>query len=178
MRRMSVQKGYMKFWRLGTIEFGEQSRWSRAPRSRGLWAFPFPFYDTFFTFHKYTDLIPKRLRGENADWDEQYEWIKTTGRKVLPIREFWYQGDVFSHFMPNGDIGNTGIFLSSDTEWSVTDVTKLEGLIASSGGNKANYRYGEGENSKVELVRSSVDHLEVFIAPGMGRIRESAPGRK
>ena len=173
MRRMEIRSGYVKFWRLGTVEFGEQSRWGRAPRSRGLWAFPYPFYDSFFTYHKYLDLVPKRFRSDDADYEAKEEWINTVGRKVLPIREFWYRGDVMTHFMPNGDIGSTGLF--DETDWSQMAAVKLTKLIVSSGATTVFERYGENKES-VARYNSSVDHLEVFIAPGMGKIRDKAPG--
>ncbi len=170
-REMIVRNGYMKFWRLGPIEFGEQSRWGRAPKSRGMWAFPYPFYDVFFTYHKYLDLLPKRLKDEkDVTYEEQEQWIKTVGRKVLPIREFWYRGDVYTHFTPSGAVADPGT-LSGKTDWSITDVTRLKKFITSSGGNSSLYRYAE--NEKPVKVRTSVDHLEVFIAPNMGTIRHN-----
>jgi hypothetical protein len=171
MRRMETRQGYVKFWRLGTVEFGEQSRWSRAPRNKGLWAFPYPFYDSFFTYHKYLDIIPKRLRAEsikNFHYDEQSElyeeqekWINTIGKRVLPIREFWYQGDVFTHFTPQGEIGEM-------EQWSTMDATTLLKQITSSGADRTYWR------SKESVVRgkSSIDHMEVFISPRMGTIKE------
>lgn len=169
--KLVVKQGYVKFWRLGSIEFGKQDRWARAPRSRGLWAFPYPHFDQFFTYHKYMDLVPKHLRddAENVSYEEQAEWVKKVGRKVLPIREFWYKGDVFTHFTPSGDIGDTGIFEAGSTHWSVMDATKYAGFIRSSGGNKAFFRYNDGP---LERVRASIDHMEVFIAPGMGKLAD------
>lgn len=168
MRKTVTRQGYMKFWRLGPIEFGEQSRWSRAPRTRGLWAFPYPFYDTFFTYHKYKDLLPKRLK--ESTYEEQEEWINTIGKKVLPIREFWYKGDVFTHFTPNGEIGDTGLFNPENTDWVAMDALRLNQHIIRGGGNISFERYGE--ENKLSRYRTSVDHLEVFIAPNMGTIRE------
>ena len=175
MRRIETRGGFVKFWRLGAIEFGEQSRWHRAPRSRGLWAFPYPFYDGFFTNHRYRDLFPKSLR--EATWEEQDEWINNIGKKVLPLREFWYQGDVFTHFLPNGEIGASATFGRDDVDddWSVMDVTRMTKFIVSSGATTAFERYGEN-NEKLARFNTTVDHLEVFIAPGMGKIRDKAPG--
>lgn len=182
--RMQTKNGYVKFWRLGAIEFGKQERWQvRAPRTRGLWAFPYPYYDEFFTHHKYIDLVPKRFRDEsleklyeNEDWDagealykEREEWIRTVARRILPIREFWYKGDVYTHFTPNGDIqvygGEEDGF---DYYWNVLDATRLAKFIRASGGDRTIVRSEEGLRS----WRTSVDHLEVFIAPNMGTIRE------
>lgn len=170
MQRLVTRQGYVKFWRLGPIEFGEQSRWSRAPRSRGLWAFPYPFYDLFFTWHKYMDLIPKNLRPEhNPDLEmgEQEEWVNKVGRKVLPIREFWYRGDLFTHFTPAGEVGDPGL-MGDETHWSVMDAAKFARCIASTGANKSFYR----NKDTLERIDTSVDHMEVFITPNMGKIRD------
>lgn len=168
-RELVIRQGYMKFWRLGSIEFGKQGRWARAPRNKGMWAFPYPYYDSFFTYHKYADLMPKSVK-DSVSWEEMEQWVKTVGRKVLPIREFWYKGDVFTHFLPNGWIGDTGLFNAEDTDWSVMDTTTLGKFIVSSGGNKTLHRIKE--DAPLERIRTSVDHLEVFIAPGMGQIRD------
>lgn len=168
MQKTVVRQGYMKFWRLGSIEFGNQSRWSRAPKTKGLWAFPYPFYDTFLTNHKYRDLLPKRLLTETTTYEEQQEWVNNVGRKILPLREFWYKGDLFTHFEQNGYIGDPGIIDPQATHWSVMDATQLNKHIISSGANKTFYPTPHG----LQPIGTSVDHLEVFIAPNMGTIQE------
>lgn len=183
VRKLQVRNGYVKMWRLGTLKFGEQSRWSRAPRNRGMWAFPYPFYDPFFTYHQYTDLVPKRLRElknedyEGMSWEEMSElsdardkWVKEVGQKVLPVREFWYSGELFSHFTPAGEVGDTGLFHAPDVHWSVMDATKFAKHIVSSGADHGFYRFKETE--PFSRVRTSIDHMEVFIAPNMGRVRD------
>jgi len=170
MRRMETRQGYVKFWRLGAVEFGEQSRWGRAPRNKGLWAFPYPFYDTFFTYHKYLDLIPKRFKGEDVSYEEKEAWVNTVGKRILPIREFWYKGDLFAHFTPAGEIEDIA-------SWSTMDATRLVKNIQSSGADKSFWRYEQEGKSKLARVNSSVDHLEVFIAPNMGTIREARPNK-
>lgn len=167
----------MKFWRLGPIEFGEQSRWvGRAPQNKGLWAFPYPFYDSFFTYHRYMDLLPKQLR-ENGSYEEHQEWIQKIGRKVLPLREFWYKGEVFTHFTPTGEIGDSGLFGTENMQWTSMNVVQLNKHIASSGGSTSFYR--DNKENKLERIRTTVDHLEIFIAPNMGILKTgSTPPRK
>lgn len=159
-REMMVRKGFVKMWRLGSLEFGEQSRWSRAPQSRGMWAFPYPFFQRDFAVHKHIDLLPKHLK--EASWEEQNQWIKTVGRKVLPVREFWYRGNVYSHFHTSGIIGSLH-------EWSVLDMKKVTEFIVTTGTNK----FISPGTSTISQLRSTVDHMEVFIAPRMGEIRSN-----
>ena len=190
--RIQVQQGYMKFIRLGPIKFAEQSRWSvRAPESKGMWAFPYPFYDEFFTHHKYKDLLPKRYRIEDdpfelsdeeyyalpdSYWEERHnllnerqEWINKVGRKILKVQEFWYRGDLYAHFTPGGDIADAPMCSQdSGVQWSLMNVDKLKKNIVSSGADRSFWRLGDSE-----LFRgwSSKDHLEVFIPEGRGKIR-------
>ena len=122
--------------------------------------------------------MPKRLQSPDAGYEEVSEWISTVGKKVLPVREFWYRGDVFTHFLANGSIGYTGIDMldgEDSTEWTAMDATRLAGFIRSSGAAAVFERYGEN-NEKLARYNSSFDHLEVFIAPGMGKILHRAPG--
>lgn len=162
-REMMMRKGFVKMWRLGSLEFGEQSRWSRAPQNRGMWAFPYPFFEKDFAYHKYQDLMPKRL--QDTSWEVQREWINTVGKKVLPVREFWYRGDVYSHFTTSGYIGNLA-------EWAVLDMKKVAGFIMSTGAD----RIMLPETGRLSPFRTTVDHMEVFIAPRMGEIRSSLDG--
>lgn len=200
-RKIMMRNGYMKFLRLGAIEFGEQSRWSsRAPESKGMWAFPYPFFDMFFAYHKYSDLLPKRYRGNYPTdlsyyakldgtpvtylkFDEEYghpvdgiyllphyheekeAWIKNVGMKILNIKEFWYKGDVYTHFMPNGQIGSTDPFNEGNIEWSLMDVEHFgKNIRKTNGSNIYLPEYGGA-------FKSSIDHLEVFIPPKRGIIR-------
>jgi hypothetical protein len=172
MRQMETRNGYMKFWRLGNLEFGEQSRWGRAPRSRGMWAFPYPYFDKSFASHKYYDILPKRLETAETTMEEVDRWVKKVGRKVVPIREFWYKGDVFSHFTPNGEPGDTGLFDPDDTDWHVTDSVNLKKFIIKSGTDKVTVKNDAGG---LNVMNSSLGHMEVFIAPNMGIIRNRNP---
>lgn len=172
MRKVESRQGFVKFWRLGSLDFREQSRWARAPQSRGLWAFPYPFFDLFFAYHQYTDLLPKRLRDGKGELGEESEWVNKVGRKILPVREFWFKGDVFTHFLPNGEVGDTGLFEPEDTEWSRMDVTRMSRFIASSGADKSFERFERDGKPEVSRFPVAVDHLEVFIGPGMGVMRD------
>ncbi len=158
MRRVMTKNGAIRLWRLGPLHFGEQSRWSRAPARKGMWAFPYPFYESDFTFHKYVDIMPKHLK--NAGWEEQQKWVDTVGRKILPLREFWYEGELFAHFTPAGKV-------SGLAEWSLFHSHQLAKNISSSGADTVFYT---DSNDNLIRRRSVADHLEVFIPPRRGRI--------
>lgn len=164
-RKIVVRNGYMKFLRLGPVKFGKQDRWAQAPQKRGLWAFPYPFYDEFFTYHRYQDLLPKQLHRENLDpydspYDKQDEWINRVGKKVVRVREFWYSGYLYTHF--NGNIPH-------QLGWNLMSTDRLAATIRKSGGS---HLYEKHQDGRVSVAATSVDHLEVFIAPGHGRIKE------
>tara|TARA_B100001146_G_C16079646_1_gene390055 strand:+ start:171 stop:677 length:507 start_codon:yes stop_codon:yes gene_type:complete len=164
VKRMEFRNGFLKMYRLGPVTFGPQKRWGRAPKSIGLWAFPYPFYDVYFTYHKYVDAM-----GDRNAYDEETaaEWIKKN-RDVVKLRTFWYSGDVFAHFTPAGEIADPGTFTGTP-EWHRMSVGRLYEFIKSSGGEHTLARFGP--DAPLKRFRTSVDHLELFIAPGMGTIK-------
>ncbi len=227
-QKHQLKRGFMKFQRLGPVKFGEQSRWrSRAPESSGLWAFPYPHFDLFYAYHKYTDLLPKEFRARRwpkdpkwycKDYSESAErldsitfrttfdpeidfepedrpywlddagewqlahvkseyfnarekWIEDVGKKILPLRTFWYSGELYTRFRPNGDVGNFSINASGpDSEWTLMSVQHLAKLMSAPGGVQASDSYdGDG---KPRTFSYSKDHLEVFIPRGRGIIRD------
>lgn len=68
------QNGFLKMWRLGPIKPVKQKNNNRAPERHGLWAFPWPYYDSFFTYHRYLSKLPKEFSG-NAPTDPK--WLTT-----------------------------------------------------------------------------------------------------
>jgi len=218
---IQLRKGFLRLQRLGPVKFTEQSRWAgRAPEAKGLWAFPYPHFDIFFAYHKYTDLAPKELRSDNPkdpkwylkddDSDDSPEaiffeevtdswgythkqafylddegqkketyvsgkfyeakdkWVEEVGKKVLPMRNFWYSGDLYSRFTANGAAGASGI----GGDWTLMSVQKLAELINKPGGT----RYFDGHydgDGKPQFWNYSKDHLEVFIPRNRGIIRSS-----
>ena len=213
-RELRVRRGAVLFWRLGPIEFGPQERWSRAPESRGLWAFPWPYMDSFFTAHKYFDLLPKHLQTrrdrdrseEVAPWapahpsgyvtpsgatplqvefsedgdllhgvevrpafqDEREEWVRTVGMKVLPLRKFWYEGELYSHIDRQGRIGNAGT-LWGETDWYSLDAVAFAAAVRRARGVQGADRSGK-PGMGLNYYRYSMDHMEVFIPPKRGFI--------
>jgi hypothetical protein len=130
-----------------------------------MWAFPYPYYEPFFTYHRYRDIMPKRLRDENlteANWEEQERWINTVGKKVLPLREFLYRGDVFTHYTPTGVIDDLD-------SWHRMSTTMLARQIRRTTGEVFFERTGDGNH--LSRWKASQDHLEVFIPRGAGELR-------
>lgn len=205
--RLKVKGGAILLWRLGNLEFGKQDRWDRAPESRGMWAFPWPFYDSFFTYHQYLDRLPRNLRVNEARWpidpsryvdsngkslslktiefdeqgspkldtddyeivdgfwDEQHQWIEKVGKRIHPIRKFWYEGDLYSHIDRNGEIGHVGLW-GERVDWFRMDSRSLARAIPRSGGN---HHYEMGTHG-LQRWQASLDHLELFIPPNAGKI--------
>lgn len=222
-QKYEFRKGFLKLQRLGPVKFTEQSRWAaRAPESKGLWAFPFPHFDLFYAYHKYTDLAPKHLRGrwpsdpkyydredeldyiprvefrestssvfrdrkeagftdEQGNWvplylsgrfyEEQDAWVKNVGEKILPLRTFWYSGDLYTHFNHDGTVGNWTMGSGeSGNEWSLMSSEKLANLLRRPGSVIA--ADGHRPDGKPATYRFSADHLELFIPPRRGVIRD------
>jgi len=221
-QKHEIRKGFMRFQRLGPIEFGDQSRWSiRAPESSGLWAFPYPHFDIFYAYHRYVDLLPKKYRETfpkdpswytedhaelipvrairfmpmrglddyspyphyrtaEGEWElahlresyhkERDAWIENVGKKILPLREFWYRGDIYSHFDHQGEVGNWTMSAQEEgNDFTLMGVHEFERHMRHNG-----VQYSDGAHDgdgKPRPFRFSKDHLEVFIPRGRGIIR-------
>lgn len=110
-----LRNGALAFQRLGHLSAPKRrhvraASIRRPPERRGLWAFPFGYFDMFYAAHKYDEVLPKRLRRTVPDeeWPEdgferRQAWIREQGPKALPLRTFWVNGPVWSRFAPNGD---------------------------------------------------------------------------
>lgn len=100
----------------------------------------------------------------------QDEWVETVGKRVLPLREFWYSGELYSHFTPAGDVGNyTVSALEEGNEWSVLTTERLAQILKKPGSVIAMDSHdGSG---KPRSYQFATDHLEVFIPRGRGVIR-------
>ena len=109
-------------------------------------------------------VIPERYQAEE-------DWVRTVGMKILPLREFWYRGELYSHFMPDGSVGMVPLNSSTEgVEWNVIHTEELARQMQKPGGVVASG--GHGDDGRPALYNFSKDHLEVFIARGMGEIRD------
>lgn len=218
------KKGFLKFQRLGPVKFAEQSRWaSRVPETKGLWAFPYPHFDVFFAYHKFTDIAPKDFRDRepsNPKWysrgyddptpceavefievedygekimqaycrdengklkkvypseaffEARNAWIENVGKKVLPLREFWYSGLLYTHFLPNGEVGGNSLFTDNkQKEWTLMTVEDFYKFLIKPGSVHYFDGHYDGEGKPLHFNYSK-DHLEVFIPRGKGIIRD------
>ncbi len=166
MQHIETRRGYLKLMRVGPVKFGRQSRWHNAPQSRGMWVFPASIQDEWFVFHRYLDIMPKSLANSD-DAEAQDLWIKNVGKKVLKPRVFWYSGEVFSHLVKDRHPRDV-----ETTEWWRMDAMKFVDLAKSQGVNHGIY---DSRPSFMPAPKFTVSHLELFIAPNMGRFRDSVP---
>lgn len=73
----------MYLTRLGGLNFAEQSRWSRAPESRGMWAFPFGMIEPFFFYHQWSDRLPAHLRRGDDHYPLRREVLRSPDDELL-----------------------------------------------------------------------------------------------
>lgn len=103
--------GKILLQRLGTLKPVRQGYWKRAPATEGLWAFPWPYFSMFFAAHQYRDITPRRYVDRRPPEapnlaDEYLHWRREVAPRVLPIRKFWYCGELFTHVNRKGhDLG-------------------------------------------------------------------------
>lgn len=205
VRQLEYRKGFLKFQRLGPIEFGKQDRWENAPESKGLWAFPYPHFDLFFAYHKYVDAAPKIFRdrfssnptlyineggapvfeiewreedgnpiayGRDSagNWSEVFftdeyhaakeAWVKKVGPKAVAMREFWYNGLLYTRIDSKKHTDN----------WRLISTGELARLLKKPDTLKTFYKYDA--SGKPQFIPYSKDHLEVFIPQGKGIMRD------
>lgn len=175
---IEMRQGFLKFHRAGNLTFIDQSHFPHAPAKKGLWAFPYPFFDKFFVYHKYDDFMPKRLKTRNLSAiqmseiaEEREEWIKKHGKNFLKPKIFWYSGYLYSRMIGTGcpeNIDEDGDDEYSGTAWNLMHTSDLYKHIKSGGGDRG-WEFIDGEK---RLIRYSIDHLEVFIPPHRGTLRE------
>ena len=224
-QKHQIKKGFLKLQRLGPVKFAEQSRWSvRAPETMGMWAFPYPYFDSFFAYHKYIDLAPKDFRDDSTPKDPKWyntggndyasidsiefvevesygektmeahyrdeegnlkpaqldnsfyhakeEWIKKIGKKVLPLREFWYSGEIYTHFNQDGSVGSCGMDSTDpETGWTLMSTTNLAKLLSKNESVVGFDGHYDGAGKPLTFNYSK-DHLEIFIPRGKGVIRD------
>lgn len=110
------------------------------------------------------------IRG--AWHEEKAAWIKNVGQKILPIREFWYSGELYTHFNHDGSVGNWTMNSDAEgTEWTLMSTNKLAEFMTKPGGVVDFDGHYDGDG-KPRTYDYSKDHLEVFIPRGRGIIRD------
>lgn len=129
---------------------------------------------------KSTSMIPGFI-DENGEWQKAYlsgayyeaqeAWIESVGRKILPLRTFWYSGLLYTHFNRDGSVGAWTMNADGEgNDWTLMHTSDLERIMRRPGSVVA--AEGHRPDGKPATYRFSKDHLEVFIAPGRGVIRD------
>lgn len=222
MKGIQVRQGAVLFHRVGKLTPVVQTDNPRAPEKKGIWAFPWPYFEEDLVWQQYEAIMPKKLRPvtpfgmwpHSKEWyvtedetpiasDEEVrfeyrdgdtrpfsayvirngcrvdvyaaaeydkaksKWIEEIGKKVLPIKKFWYEGDLYAHFNPDATVSNTGLW-GGDTEWLKIHTRDFARMVKKNRGTES--ALYERTRQEWQRMRYTTDFLEVFIPPGVGRI--------
>lgn len=63
MKELVVHQGFMKFWREGEVKFVQQVGNSDSPEKYGIYCFPYPFFEPYFTSHREEKALPLRFKN-------------------------------------------------------------------------------------------------------------------
>lgn len=103
-------------------------------------------------------------------WVVRDKWVEEVGKKILPMRSFWYSGMLYSRIAPPK--GKAPIHPPSPTaaekNWTFMSVDDFVKAMKANAG----YEGDHWPDGKPRRLNYSNDHLEVFIAPGHGKIRD------
>lgn len=171
--RLQVRRGKMRFLRFGNPDPVTQDN-RAAPARRGLWAFPWPINDAFFTWHKWDEVLPKDLRmhpfgspqrnrqefivdladtafdDPDQRWDARAKWIRDVGHDVLRVTSVWWDGPVWARFDRAGNVHPGDWYSFSAPTAGYLKVLRRQ--LTSSHASQITCGYGY-----------SADHLEVFL---------------
>lgn len=163
------QGGKMLFNRLGPASPQKQTHreGNTAPVNRGIWAFPYPLNDFWFSFRQYEKHLPKNLQhdwyeanresmtdDEEEDWSNRYEIAlkEIQKRPENRLKKIWWAGPVYSRISPRGEIeyGKWHLF---DTPIEFFEVARKELWT------------WQRWSDTVPLWKGdyAIDHLEVFL---------------
>lgn len=107
-------------------------------------------------------------------FEAQEKWIETVGKKIMPLREFWYRGELYTHFNRDGSVGNWSMRSDEDdNDWTLTSTDDLAKYMTKPGG--VSYFMSHDGSGKPRSASYSKDHLEVFIPRGQGKIVTKKP---
>ena len=164
MTMIQTRKGYMRFCRVGPIKFHKQKGVPHAPANWGIWAFPYPYMDLSYVAQQWMKHMPSHTSLE--EWEL---WIKEHGRKFARPSTFWYSGDLYSHFLPNGEIGvDSGMYDEEPVDWTLMDAMTYARMVRRN-------RPDSYETWEDMRMKTNIEFTEVFIPRGAGRIRHSTP---
>lgn len=195
-RGPEFRKGFVKFQRFGPVEHIKQKNGGHAPEKRGIWAFLYPYDVEAYYTHRYEPIMPKKFRrGYDLDnmifnseeeedqfyedyWNEKDLWVKKNSSSHMKVSEFWYRGGLYSHFLPNGEIGQDSSTITwgeknPDVTWTYQDSGLFYEMAMKSNPQAyeiVEYQDRDGKDC-IDRVPYSHDYLEVFIPAGAGELR-------
>lgn len=107
--------------------------------------------------------------NESQDfYDEQKDWIKRVGRRRLPLRKFWYEGDLFTHFPRTGYSGDEGgLDCETLSSWHRVSSDEAARRLRKGSGQLV---MNKPDQTRVQRRGYTVGALELFLPPGPGRI--------
>lgn len=162
-----LEKNRLVCWRLGNGNSVKQRHFNKMitintlggehkpPVSRGVWAFPYPFYDYFFAYHQWVSKLPKEYReftgNENlkeAWWNERELKLNEIQKKFRPIK--FLADSFYSHISEHGK--------SNYSEWYYWDSPKDWINVA-----KKHLITWERGSDKLYKIDYTKDHLEIFV---------------
>ena len=184
--QFQFKKGQLLFWRLGGINSVKQKHWGKTvdrygetillhqpPVKRGLWAFPYPFYDYFFAYGQWTRRMPKKFQNEGkpdfdkmtdeeakAYWEEEKKCMEKI-QHDFPPTTFWYGGGFYSHIGPHkAQVDyNNWFWWDNPKEWAIR--AKKEIFVVDNYGTTGDTT--KGNTKTLYFGTYSKDHLEIFI---------------
>lgn len=168
-RDFSLKAGRLLMVRLGPVNAQKQTHREThlPPVSRGMWAFPYPFHDAFFYFHRWEKRLTKRLSSAaiatetdqviaDALWKERDAALAKCRKEFRPSK-FWHGGPFYSHLSRDGSCDLAAWFLwSSAKDWVSVASKQLFSWQR------------DGDN--LFQVPYSVDHLEIFVPELAGNL--------
>lgn len=171
--KFKFNKGKMLFWRVGGVNSVKQKHYGKEghqpPCSRGIWAFPYPYFDYFFVAFQRDKYMPKEFRkGFEPAWVHDHDievedevvqeyWrrreakMREIYKKFAKPTTFWYGGNFYSHIDLSGRTDYEKWFLWSNVRAWARTAQKTFWI---------NERWGDGELFRMNYAK---DHLEVFI---------------
>lgn len=119
-----------------------------------MWAFPYGHDDSFFYFHRWEALLPKRLQSQNIvnaeESQERREKLREIQKRVR-LKSWWHEGHFYSRITPKGQPPASWYLWNNPKEWAQLAGKKLWTWM----------RYTP--EAPLEKVPVSRDHLEIFI---------------
>ena len=193
-----MKAGKLLCWRIGPVRPVRQRdahqdgrrRNPRAPESRGMWAFPWPYMDMYFACYQLDALLPRLASREYlAELRENFEagqlseqeyhtrleashalsethWKRPEIRAQLRPRKFWVAGELYSHL---------GEQPSADSEWGRQSVSEFYELLRRQWARDlamirgTDRKYFDRPPTSFNIPGGwpcEIDHLEIFLGRG------------